>query len=688
MRTTLLSIAAGAAFALSPLALTPMALANDPALIALIGADKFRVLPYLQSPTPSGMTLNWFTSSADASSITVSGPGLAVPLNVSVTPVLLPELDYSAQEKAITPRPADMLADNSAYKHTFTATGLQADAQYSYVVTAGSSGATFSGTFRTAPATGAARALRLAVLSDSETLIAGRTTFREWARTTPQTPTSTGRPAGTGRGRDRYFLTETDGYQKNIASIDGRNPDLIIMPGDLIEGSGNALETHRRWDEFWRHNAGQYDDLLTKRPIVAAIGNNCIFSGSIIDPADTINFPDATQRNQVQINRGVKRAMDQWRAYFDMPAATTSVNPGAAQDVYFRQDFGPITIITLCSVGATEAANDQISVANPLSVPVLPTGTALPINTDTNRAWLNAYPFGDLPDFNIGTAQYEWAAQQLADARAAGQIIFVQWHHTPLSRGIHGTNVTSNQSGEAMRIYLPLLEQFRVAGIFTGHSEVAERSFFDLDSDGYGINLWDVGMAGDGLRGVEDAAGSVSSGITAWRNNPANLEGQNWRPNPYSQWTADQSEAETWNGTQLLSGGKHYGFLEVNLTPLTEGRYRVEFQPWHNFPLNAGDAGYTVTGSELRLYNDRVILEGTPNNLRSVTCSASDVAGAAQTVGGDGQLTADDIIVYLNWFFAADRRANIAGPGQSTTPDAELTADDIIVFLNRFFVGC
>jgi hypothetical protein len=52
-------------------------------------------------------------------------------------------------------------------------------------------------------------------------------------------------------------------------------------------------------------------------------------------------------------------------------------------------------------------------------------------------------------------------------------------------------------------------------------------------------------------------------------------------------------------------------------------------------------------------------------------------------------LTADDIIVYLNWFFASDPRANVAGPGQNTAViDADLTADDIIVFLNRFFAGC
>jgi hypothetical protein len=68
--------------------------------------------------------------------------------------------------------------------------------------------------------------------------------------------------------------------------------------------------------------------------------------------------------------------------------------------------------------------------------------------------------------------------------------------------------------------------------------------------------------------------------------------------------------------------------------------------------------------------------------------SPADVAGPGQSLGSDNALTADDIIVYLNWFFASDTRANVAGPGQSTTPDTQFTADDIIVFLNRFFAGC
>jgi uncharacterized delta-60 repeat protein len=66
----------------------------------------------------------------------------------------------------------------------------------------------------------------------------------------------------------------------------------------------------------------------------------------------------------------------------------------------------------------------------------------------------------------------------------------------------------------------------------------------------------------------------------------------------------------------------------------------------------------------------------------------ADVAGPGQSIGGDNAFTADDIIVFLNWYFANDPRADVAGAGQSSTPDGQFTADDIIVFLNRFFAGC
>jgi hypothetical protein len=63
----------------------------------------------------------------------------------------------------------------------------------------------------------------------------------------------------------------------------------------------------------------------------------------------------------------------------------------------------------------------------------------------------------------------------------------------------------------------------------------------------------------------------------------------------------------------------------------------------------------------------------------------ANVAGANQSTTPDNDWTADDIIVYLGWYFANDPRADVAGPNQSTFVDQALTADDIIVFLGAYF---
>jgi hypothetical protein len=70
-------------------------------------------------------------------------------------------------------------------------------------------------------------------------------------------------------------------------------------------------------------------------------------------------------------------------------------------------------------------------------------------------------------------------------------------------------------------------------------------------------------------------------------------------------------------------------------------------------------------------------------NLRQA--NPSDIAGAGQSVGPDGERTADDIINFLNGYFANDCRSDIAGPGQGTAPDGQFTADDIINFNNMYF---
>ncbi|MFN9929237.1 MAG: GC-type dockerin domain-anchored protein [bacterium] len=91
------------------------------------------------------------------------------------------------------------------------------------------------------------------------------------------------------------------------------------------------------------------------------------------------------------------------------------------------------------------------------------------------------------------------------------------------------------------------------------------------------------------------------------------------------------------------------------------------------------------------LTGDGVVNAADRNIVIAALCpNPSNVSGPGQnTTALDAELTADDIIVFLNRFFAGNLASDVSGPGQNTTAiDGELTADDIIVFLNRFFAGC
>jgi probable HAF family extracellular repeat protein len=111
----------------------------------------------------------------------------------------------------------------------------------------------------------------------------------------------------------------------------------------------------------------------------------------------------------------------------------------------------------------------------------------------------------------------------------------------------------------------------------------------------------------------------------------------------------------------------------------------VNLPQWQLIEARAVDAdGSVIAGTALFRGFPRMFV------IRNMTwrCSRQDIASGNQGSLPDGALTADDIIVYLGWYFAQDPRADIAGNNQSTTPDGQFTADDIIVFLGGYFAGC
>jgi hypothetical protein len=208
--------------------------------------------------------------------------------------------------------------------------------------------------------------------------------------------------------------------------------------------------------------------------------------------------------------------------------------------------------------------------------------------TDTNHNLEGS----NAPDFNPGSEQYAWLETQLADAQKKSRFTFVQFHHTMFGSGPHsvpfGRDGFSGQAGIPMRVLLPLLMKYGVDIVFSGHDEMLERSFVSGEEkrvDGtcvpHSIHFYDVGMGGDGLRGPSEGF-----------------------DNPHRQFLCHEDAPELWENGKLISGGKHYGHLEVDVKPCPDGKWTVSVSPVHLFPVMNDDS--TVTKWERRVYNDVV----------------------------------------------------------------------------------
>ncbi len=492
----------------------------------------FRILPYLQAPSSTGMHINWFTTAAESGTLVVKdGASGTTVRTLRSTPEDLSEARYSALEESERSDFPDMF-DNASVKHAIQVKGLTADTAYAYEVTQGNS--TFRGTFKTAPLPDTRRPLRLIAFADSETDPDGRHTYRNWEPAKQHTD-STGRP----QEITKYLVTETRGFIENIRVIESRKPDLVLMAGDLVQGGGYQ----RAWDEFFFHLAGKFDDLMTHTPLLMALGNWETFGA----------------RNGEYAPEAIHKSRRKSLAYIDGPPNN---NPNY-KDAYYRVDYGPVTVLTLDSCNG------------------LPDDTDFDTNINIDAA---TYPGDDMPDMNQGSDQWNWCMAQLEDARERGQIIFVQFHHVPYSSGGHILPVSmensSGQAGLPMRIYTPAFQRYGVVAVLCGHNETFERS---LVGD---VIFYDAGVAGDGLGAPESEKDPRCA-------------------NPWQAWIAHDDDPELWNGKQLVDGGRHYGHVEIDITPDDTG-WNVSLTPVYIFPVN--DEEGNVTGFERRVYDDVVTL--------------------------------------------------------------------------------
>lgn len=554
--------------------------------------EDFRILPYLQSPSDSGIRVTWFTEDGAPGRLTVLGPGGQRTYEVDGEPqAALAYTDAERAQEIPGLEQGSWLLGDTSYKHTELVEGLRPGRQYSYTVRQGD--ATVTGRFRTAPTADDWRHVRLIAMSDSETEPLGRVQKREWA---PGAVSGSGRPsAEPGSAWDqvhgtttlsgtrvlRYPLTEDEGLRRNLAAVEQRSPDAVLFTGDLVQGGGYQPG----WDEFFRHTAGAGGDLLTSVPVLPAFGNWESFgaiNGGYGTPAD---------------RTPVVRSRAKFHAYFDGPGNGTPPH----QDNYYRIDYGPLTILTLDS---NNGEPDDRAANHPPEEKVTGreyTGPGTDTQENFTRAEYEQAGGTDLSDYSPGSRQWNWVARQLAAARAGGQIVLVQFHHAPYSSGEHGLPMnhvlTSGQGGTPMRVYHPLFERYGVAAVLSGHSEMFERSFVDANGDGTGVHYYDVGVSGDGLRGVRREGPTLDSAPLGY--------------NPFSRWTADQGEPERWavvgGVPRLLAGGKHYGHLEINVDRRHGGRARISLTPVHLFPVL--DENLAVVRTERRTYHDQVAID-------------------------------------------------------------------------------
>lgn len=508
----------------------------------------FLVQPYLQAPAPDAVTVLWLSADARPGRLAYHRAGAG---------------DWRA--RLSTPEPAGALAPGSAvavsgpevrpgmdpgrppYRHRVRLTGLDPDTVYEYEVTQGA--ARVRARFRTAPGRAGERPLRFIALADCEA-----------------EPESTGKhapwPDPAGRApRRRYPLDQTQGLARNLAVVRDRAPDLLIMAGDLVEAGGEQED----WDELWRqltHVEGAHN-LAAHVPIVAAPGNHEYYAG-----------PRSGRYQQPASEAAIQRFL----TYFEPPGAA------GAGGRYFRLDYGPVAWIVL-------------DVAN---------GSPHESERDTNFFLRGEADEdgGSAPDLGPGSRQRVWLEAQLRDAQATAAFTFVVLHHVPYSVGPHGWPPGPEpangahaghdpQSGVPVRALTELFLRHGVDAVLAGHDEMFERSeIAGVERLPHGaerphtLQVYDLGVCGDGLRAPEPGLA-----------------------NPYQKFLAHRDAPELWQDGVLVDGGKHYGHLEVTVTPMPGSGWQAVLEPVYVFPRMARDGSdIRVRGHERRVYDDVITL--------------------------------------------------------------------------------
>jgi len=538
-------------------------------------ADAFRVTPYVQRPATNAMSVLWLTETNAPATIRWWPAAGGSERQLTTTPAACPELFYTdkdtndfntAWSKGKRGRESGPLL-SPPWQHRVRLDGLAAGTRYAYVVEL-AGGAAYTNAFRTAP--GRDAPVRFIAYSDSET-----------------EPESTGKPDNywtdpvTGK-KANYYVDQTVGYASNVVRMVERDPDFFLISGDLVQYGYEQ----RDWDEFWRHQAGVYNDPAGSIPILASPGNH-----------DVINSSGGENGRD-----GGTIGMGKWCRYFEFnpngvafPSVTWRGRSYAydRSEVFHRTDYGRVTVICIDSNNGDDSDPERDSC---LKFYAGGNGT-------TEQPAIS-------PDFNPGSPQFAWLTNQLADAQAKGQFTFVSCHHMPYSVGYHNrtngvaySGYVEPYSARALRVLTPYMIKYGVKAWIAGHDEIMEHSrVFGRDvaangvagvADDAELNLYDVGNSGDGLRG----------GGTGTKDNPY-LCGE---ANPYEVFRAEVNAPPVVQDGVLIDGARHYGHLEVEVAKNAQGEWACTLTPVYIFISK--DKSGNPCKFERRIYDDVITLD-------------------------------------------------------------------------------
>ena len=505
----------------------------------------FKHYPYLQNPSTDAMTIIWFSKSKTAGILTYQQQGSADSLQLVSEPLMMNSLLYSDSEVAAF---FNKKEPTNPYRHRIRITDLSPETIYNYSIKQSSE--VYNASFTTAPVTN--KPLRIIVYADSETEPESTGKFSRW-----DSPKLSDNPSVLGLPIRTYLVDQTKGYQNNLDVIQARNPDLILIAGDLVQSGGEQ----RDWDEFWKHNTTDEGNksLASNVPFLAAIGNHEYYGGPTFDRYGP---------------NGPRLAAEKFLSYFESP--NNNALHKEQEGRYYSIKYGPVTLIML------DVNNNS------------------PHQTEADTSFYilgeNDEGGGFAPDFTKTSKQYQWLEQELKLAQINSPYTFVVFHQSPYSSGPHGlpagtVDNTDLQSGRAVRSLTPLFMKYGVDAVLNGHDEMWERSLLigkELDLKGnlieHSIHFYDVGIGGDGLR--------------------APIPGLE---NPYKQFLVHDDVPEIWDDRILVDGGKHYGHLEIDLFINGDGNWEAIFKPVYVFP-NYNTETKSYSGYSRRLYDDEIIL--------------------------------------------------------------------------------